>query len=290
MLFIKKFIDYQNPVCYHARDYLKGGGMLLVTEPSKRLAYCPVQKSGSTTWMTAFAEMNLIDGRENRSPWGLRKTYFQLIRQEYSIYAGTYQDMDKLNNLPSLRFLFVRHPFYRLASCYQMINDEKKFLRIIGNYQLYHMNLEGNELAYTKSFISFSTFVEFILHEAQNKNASFDSISNYSPEAIHWWPYTELCGVCRVHYDLVGHMETFNDDLQHLIEKFPDIEVLKEIKEDEYVQSVNWHGYKGNRTDYMDFFRQVKRVDTEKLYNRFKNDFEFGGYDYPYDFIEAGLE
>ena len=152
------------------------------------------------------------------------------------------------------------------------------------------MNLEGNELAYTKSFISFSTFVEFILHEAQNKNATFDSISKYSPEAIHWWPYTELCGVCRVHYDLVGHMETFNDDLQHLIERFPDIEVLRKIKEEEYVKSVNWHGYKGNRTDYMDFFREVKRVETEKLYIRFKNDFVFGGYDYPYDFIEAGLE
>ena len=73
------------------------------------------------------------------------------------------------------------------------------------------MNLVDKDLV-SFTNVSFEMFTEFLLHQAQNKNRSFDSVSNLPPEAIHWWPYSEQCGVCRVKYDLIGHMETFNDD------------------------------------------------------------------------------
>ena len=261
-----------------ARNYLKGGGMLLVTEPTKHLAYCPVQKSGSRTWMMAFAEMNLVEGPKTR---GIRDTYLKLASQEYSIYAGTYQQMDALNDLSLFKFIFIRHPFDRLGSCYRMMRTEQYFLKIIGDYQLNYMNFDVKDLVSSKGFMPFSTFVEFIIHEAENKNESFDAISNYPPHAVHWWPYTELCGVCKVHYDLVGHMETFDEDVYKLISRFPDILDfrLKDIK-----------GYEGNRTKYREFFRELKKTEIEKLYIRFKNDFEFGGYNYPNDFIDIGLD
>ena len=265
----------------NARNYLKGGGMLLVTEPTKRLAYCPVQKSGSRTLMMAFAEMNLIEGREGRSKAAILETYRKLLSQEYSIYAETYQQMDALNDLSVFKFIFTRHPFDRLGSCYRMIRNKQKFLSLIGNYQLNHMNLGVKDLVSRKGFMPFSTFVEFVIHEAENKNESFDAISNYSPDAVHWWPYSELCGVCKVHYDLVAHMETFDEDVQKLISRFPDILDFR-------FESIK--GYQGNRTNYQEFFREVKKVEIEKLYVRFKNDFEFGGYDYPHEFIDVGLD
>ena len=283
-------IFQKNPVLWNARNYLKGGGMLLVTEPTKHLAYCPVPKSGSSTWMMAFAEMNLIEGREARSPLGIRDTYMKLVSQEYSIYAGTYQHMNEVNDLSLFKFLFVRHPFDRLASCYQMIHTEKYFLKIIGNYQLNYMNFDAKDLVSIKGFMAFSTFAEFVIHEAENENASFDEISNYSPHAVHWWPYTELCGVCKIHYDLVAHMETFDEDLHKLIFRFPEIKDLKKIEKERFVKRINWHRYKGNRTEYHELFKEVEKIRIEKLYIRFKNDFEFGGYDYPNKFIDIGLD
>ena len=104
-----------------ARPYLKDGGIVLTTEPSKRLAFCPVQKSGSTTWMTAFAEMNAIDGNQLRSKSHIIKDYRMMESQKYAIYAKTNEDIDKLNSRSLFKFMFVRHPFYRLASTFQFM-------------------------------------------------------------------------------------------------------------------------------------------------------------------------
>ena len=105
-------------------------------------------------------------------------------------------------------------------------------MKIIGNYQLNHMNVEAKDLVSIKGFMTFSTFVEFVIHEAENEKPSFDAISNYSPHSVHWWPYTELCGVCKIRYDLIAHMETFDEDVYKLISRFPDILDfrLKDIK------------------------------------------------------------
>ena len=35
-------------------------GVTLITEPTKKIAYCHVPKVASTAWMLSFAEMNLI--------------------------------------------------------------------------------------------------------------------------------------------------------------------------------------------------------------------------------------
>ena len=277
-----------------ARPYLKDGGIVLTTEPSKRLAFCPVQKSGSTTWMTAFAEMNGIDGNQMRSKSHIIKDYRMMESQKYAIYAKTNEDIDKLNNRSLFKFMFVRHPFYRLASTFQFmfVRDgmpPKKNVELIRNYQQKHMKFDDKDLV-SFTNVPFAIFTEFLLHQAQNKNRSFDSVSNLPPEAIHWWPYSEQCGVCRVKYDLIGHMETFNDDVQLLYQKFPDIPVLKKMQEDAFISSINWHAHKANTTDYMNIFKTLNKSTIVRLYTRFKTDFEFGGYHYPSEFIDIALD
>ena len=63
-------------------------------------------------------------------------------------------------------------------------------------------------------------------------------------------------------------METFGEDVHKMISRFLDILDFrfKDIK-----------GYEGNRPKYLEFFRELKKIEIEKLYIRFKNDFEFGG-------------
>ena len=100
------------------------------------------------------------------------------------------EDIDKLNSRSLFKFMFVRHPFYRLASTFQFmfVRDgipPKKNVELIRNYQKKHMKLDDKDLVFFPN-VSFAIFTEFLLHQAQNKNRSFDSVSNLPPEAIHW--------------------------------------------------------------------------------------------------------
>ena len=87
--------------------------MMLTTEPTQQIAFCHVPKSSSTTWMNAFGSMNHIET-------GSIGTYRQVASPNISIHATTYYDMKLLNELPQFKFIFVRHPFERLGSQFQI--------------------------------------------------------------------------------------------------------------------------------------------------------------------------
>ena len=40
---------------------------------------------------------------------------------------------------------------------------------------------------------------------------------------------------------------------------------------------------------YMEEYKQIKKESIKQLYMFFKDDFEFGGYDYPQEYIENGI-
>ena len=48
---------------------------------------------------------------------------------------------------------------------------------------------------------------------------------------------------------------------------------------------------KGNNlgSRYLYYYKQLKKETIEKLYLVYKNDFQFGGYDYPHEYIETGI-
>ena len=267
-------------------------GMMLSTEPSKQIAFCHVPKSSSTTWMNAFGSMNHI-------PLGSVKTYYEVISPKISIHATTYYDMKLLNELPQFKFIFVRHPFERLGSYFQIYvqkkwekhiesierieEHKKKELRLhqeLSDYEIRYMNKLEKD---TKNETLFQRFVDFVIHDISTTNDT-------SPiSQTHFWPYTDLCKVCLVSYEFIGHLETFDDDIEKLSVRFPENQVLKEMRNSKRLNCKS--NCEGNDlgSKYADDYKQLKKETIVRLYQIYKNDFEFGGYDYPYDYIEYGI-
>ena len=169
-----------------------------------------------------------------------------------SLRARSIDELVRLNNTNIFKFMFVRHPFERLVSAYNSKlerpktrkaskNERKILIMQIRKYQEKNMNMSSNDpcLATSSSQFPFSCFVDYVLEEAKN---------------TYWWPYTELCRVCHVQYDLIGHVEDFHDDFQILQEKFSANKVLMEISKQKKNVIVKTNVKKIRKTHILNIF------------------------------------
>ena len=129
--------------------------------------------------------------------------------------------------------------------------------------------------------ITFSNFVDYVLNEAKS-NTSIDGGS------IHWWPFTELCKLCQIRYDFVGRIETLEEDVKKLTDKFPQYKTLQNMRE-RVKKKIN--GDHTKHTDSLTFryFSEITKETIKELYNRYIDDFRIGGYEYPQIYVNQAV-
>ena len=117
----------------------------------------------------------------------------------------------------SLVFTFVRHPFERLVSAYrdkfELANKYSYVYSLyVGKILGLNKKLKSNlmiENAKSLNVVrsrrpSFSEFVDYLLRE---------EVHNYND---HWRPYWLHCHLCEMEFDVIGKMETWNQDVQFI--------------------------------------------------------------------------
>ena len=258
--------------------------MGVLTDAARTMVFCEVPKSGSSTLKYTFYQMNSI----NRADFARRKNRKKGVHElfnysKYSLRARNIDELARVNNTNIFKFMFVRHPFERLASAY---NDKFVKSRVwdtyskkleIKNYQEMYMGIKSKDPCLAKPSVqfTFSCFVDYVLAEVKN---------------IHWWPYTELCRVCCVQYDLIGHLEDFRDDFQILLNTFHNNNALKEISKEKTKRNCTGNCKETKKSVYLKYFNQIAKTTILRLYKKYKNDFELGGYDFPIKYIAAGTD
>lgn len=202
------------------------------------LLYCWIHKVASTSWS---------------------KVFFQLAGKEVPLsrtHEATQRFAPTADQLPtalstSLVFTVVRHPFERLVSAYR---DKFELARKSAYvYSHYSFKISGGRRP------SFSQFVDYLLREPVDK---------YND---HWVPYWLHCHLCQVEYDVVGYMETLQEDMAF-------------IAETTGLASTNislpWANKRSSgQQDSLRYFRQVDLARTRGLYHIYRLDFEMFGYD-----------
>ena len=273
---------------------------LLLTEPTRTMAYCDIPKSASQTWRDTFCRMNNIKFSNSS-----RSDCHEMLYSKHSLRPTSIDELTQLNDLNIVKFMFVRHPLERLASAYNnkfvtpmdkscVIREKDTdvpiydaYINHMRHYQKRHMNMNSSNacLANYSNEFQFSCFVEYVLVATEN----VATLPNTSKD-IHWWPYTEICSVCNVHYDFIGHLEDFQDDLQLLLDKFPDNNALMELYEQKKKIHCRTNCDGTDKDVYLKYFHQITKATILRLYHRYKNDFELGGYEFPSKYIAVGME
>ena len=223
-----------------------------VIEPSRfvyntdhKMLGCLINKVGSTTLLETFLKLKNIDA--NGRVW------------DYRHLIVPNDDTDMKNFKDFYKFVIVREPMERLASCYYdkiLVNSapglQKFKLAIKKKSDSRNNNVEESE-------VSFTEFLQVLVLGNRGNVTNFGR---------HWLPYYKLCTPCSISYDYIGRLEN-----------------LSEFWNSSGLQSLaplTWKNKKmSNETyNYKAILQTVPRSILVKVYQRIKLDYELFDYDF----------
>lgn len=159
----------------------------LKVEQKYPIGYCAIPKLASTFWKRVLPSNNILQ-------------------------MGTNLTSQLQNHDNSFTFMFVRNPYERVLSGYvdKLFTPNTLFWGWTGEYimkQGYRRNPSERSLRCGHD-VTFSEFFRYLIHsEKERKKAN-----------AHFTPMYRQCGACRMHYDVIGHFETFAQDADFIFE------------------------------------------------------------------------
>lgn len=184
-------------ICRQRKELKRATPWRYKFDPKHNMLYCPIPKSGWSSWKRVFFYVNgAIKDMEveigitpDKNASILEFTGFAIIRRNIS---GTFRPYS---------FMFVRDPWQRLLSAYINKALDWNYTRIL------HTPCESETMTPYRPPITFTQFLTCIVDR--------DSIGKRLD--IHWTPMWQLCDMCQIRYNAIGHMETMAADARHVL-------------------------------------------------------------------------
>ena len=276
--------DFNNVMLHDENHYYHH----LMFDTYFKWGYCAVPKVGSTTMALHFQTLMTTKERPNRFQKGFYGHWrvndmpkFFKVPDALNLESWTTKDNDTFimkNTLTEfvkdndyLLFTFVRHPFERLVSAYKD--------KVLHGHKLSNSSMGAPYSLWFKQHKSFNEFIDLVLKEHHLE----EPIHKKGWINPHWTTTWKRCQHCTISYDVVGHLETFDDDLKYIILKLGLSNILP-IKKVTTIRknSSDRKRYKkapGKKAESLKYFSMLKKSKIKELYKTFKIDFEMFGYD-----------
>ncbi|XP_077396244.1 carbohydrate sulfotransferase 12-like isoform X3 [Festucalex cinctus] len=169
------------------------------------------------------------------------------------------------------KFLFVRDPFVRLISAFRdkfeglNQNFYQSFAKVmLRRYANHTTPPDSVDEAFAMGVHpSFLHFIQFLLDPQTEKVSPFNE---------HWQQMYRLCHPCQIQYDFVGHLETAEEDAEHL---------LRLLRVDNVVEFPKSHRNVTSTDLESNWFDTVPLEMRRELYKLYEADFRLFGYDRP---------
>jgi dermatan 4-sulfotransferase 1 len=180
---------------------------IIVSEKS-RVIYCPIPKAASSGWKYLIRKFEGLDDYYDLSRAHVPGTSGLRYLTDYSA-----EEVDLLLKDPSFfKFVFVRDPYVRAASCYMDKFQNRDESYVQKEYQAFLAQLY--DWRYARS-VDVDTavrpsFTEFV-----------DELAKQNPVSMndHWMSQTLVCGFGEMPFDFVGHMDSLAEDARHVLNK-----------------------------------------------------------------------
>lgn len=218
------------------------------------IAYCPTYKAGSTTWLHNLLSLNGVHEEKikNKQISEVARQYFPELDAENAII--------KIRH--SKKLFCIRHPFERILSAYRDKLEDRK--RAPEHGTMHYYKRWGSRIRNRYRDIGplepkFEEFVRYLIDT---------DLLNYSDD--HWIPYNAYCTPCLVRYDFVAKVETLTEDQLFFIHS---------LNLPSWVTPTRRHSSpKKSSNISKDYYSQITKTQINKLYEKFKLDFEMFNY------------
>lgn len=252
----------------------------LIVDDRHGIIYCYVPKVACTNWkriLIVLSESLLREGVPERDPLVIP---LQLVHNSsmhftfnkfWKRYGKLAKHLMKVKLKKYTKFLFVRDPFVRLISAYrnkfEMPNAE--FYQRFAQVMLRRYANQPTPPATVKEAFdaglrpSFSHFIQYLLDPQTEKERPFNE---------HWRQVYRLCHPCQIQYDFVGHLETVEEDAEHLLRQLRVDNVVDFPASKRNLTASSWEA---------DWFHAVPVAARRELYKLYEADFRLFGYHRP---------
>ncbi|KAG7272113.1 hypothetical protein CRUP_008293 [Coryphaenoides rupestris] len=258
----------------------------LIVDDRHGIIYCYVPKVACTNWkkiMIILSESMLQDGAPYTDPQAIPRNMVHnssshlTFNKFWHRYGKFSHHLMKVKLKKYTKFLFVRDPFVRLISAFRNkfleTNDNfysrfaQPMLRRYGNQPT--PPASASEALAAGISPTFPQFVQYLLDPATEKAAPFNE---------HWRQAYRLCHPCQIQYDFVGHLETLEEDAEHL---------LRQLRVDNVVEfPAPPLGNTSASHSVADWFSAVPLEARRRLYKLYEPDFRLFGYERPDSVLE----
>ncbi|KAI9527100.1 hypothetical protein NQZ68_034087 [Dissostichus eleginoides] len=252
----------------------------LIVDDRHGIIYCYVPKVACSNWkriMIVLSESLLRDGVPQRDPLSIPKDLVHNSSMHFTFnkfwkrYGKFAKHLMKVKLKKYTKFIFVRDPFVRLISAYRNkfelpnANFYRRFAQVmLRRYANQPTPPASADEAFGMGIHpSFPNFLQYLLDPQTEKEMPFNE---------HWRQVYRLCHPCQIQYDFVGHLETAEEDAEHL---------LRHLKVDNVVEFPTSHRNFSASTLEADWFNTVPLETRKELYKLYEPDFRLFGYDKP---------
>uniref|UniRef100_A0A3P9BH91 Carbohydrate sulfotransferase n=1 Tax=Maylandia zebra TaxID=106582 RepID=A0A3P9BH91_9CICH len=252
----------------------------LIVDDRHGIIYCYVPKVACSNWkriMIILSESLLQEGVPQRDPLAIPRDLVHNSSMHFTFnkfwkrYGKFARHLMKVKLKKYTKFLFVRDPFVRLISAYrnkfELPNEDfyRRFaqvmLRRYGNQPTPPASVD--EAFSLGIHPSFSHFIQYLLDPQTEKDMPFNE---------HWRQVYRLCHPCQIQYDFVGHLETAEEDAEHLLRLLRVDNVVEFPTSSRNLTASSWES---------DWFSTVPVEARRELYKLYEPDFRLFGYEKP---------
>ncbi|XP_033624375.1 carbohydrate sulfotransferase 13-like isoform X1 [Asterias rubens] len=233
-----------------------------------KVLYCSVPKIACTSWKKVFLVlMKAFKTTEEISQYYTNRAGKKQLKElrDFSPFQ-----IDRILKTYT-KFMFARHPFSRVLSAFKnKLAPDSSFERAV----LWQRSVG-------KRIIDRYRDKDHLPQTADNYDLTFNEFIKYliDPEAngnnLHWSEIYKQCLPCDIDYDIIGKFETLQSDSKFILNLINAEGVV-------FPGSDSSSPTGSSNQTYLELhFKDVPLVDLQKLYERFRLDFQLFGYDPP---------
>lgn len=302
-LFARKKYQARRSVLHKTCDSITDSSVLssLTSKPEKwqsyiwynfdrRYSFCGVAKVASSTWRQHNRDLvgpERFDAYLHKlEQQGIGNSWYSKVSYHFAPLPKNMSIQEAGQQL--LTFVFVRHPFARLVSAYTDKMENKPGTKmtywIIEKYRKKAIAAGGGQVVVGQPVMTdlpkdYPTPLEFSLHVLAD--AEKYGIENINP---HWQSQWGCCPFCTLEFDIIGHLETFQTDMDFVTDAMNWHGILQEDRHENSALSSRNDGELKMR----EFFSQLPKNITWKLYQLYALDFAMFGYGGPEQWYSMG--